>query len=116
MEIRRSLGQSGPCALGGGEDSPTPSIPRWAQGARKFDLTLGYVMGAERPAGVGRARRWGPLVRGLPVCSRRNARGYLAPFCGRSRSSRGLREARRLAPGAALARLLDRGHPGTSLV
>lgn len=74
------LGQSGPGALGSGEDSPTSSTPGWAQGARKFDLMPGYIMCAERAAGVGRAGRWEPFVHGLAVCSRRSKRGYLEPF------------------------------------
>lgn len=59
------LGQSGPGALGSGEDSPTSSTPGWAQGARKLDLMPGYIMCAERAAGVGRAGRWEPCVPGL---------------------------------------------------
>lgn len=47
---------------------------------------LGYVMCAEQAAGFGRAGRWEPLVHGLAVCSRRNTRGYLEPFCGGSQS------------------------------
>lgn len=49
------MGQSGPDALGSGENSPTSSTPGWAQGARKFDLMSGYVMCAERAAGFGLA-------------------------------------------------------------
>lgn len=64
--IIRPLAQSRPGAPGSGEDSPT-SLPPWAQGARKFDLMPGYVICAERTAGVGRAGRWEPLVHGLAV-------------------------------------------------
>lgn len=92
-EIIQPLGQSGSGALGSREDCPTSPTLRWAQGARKFDLMPGYVICAERAAGVGRAGRWEPVVRGLAVCSRRNTRGYLEPFCGRPRSPPGTREA-----------------------
>lgn len=77
-----------------------PPHPPWAQGARKFDLMPGYVICAERAAGVGGDGRWELLVHGLAVCSRRNTRNYLEPFCGHPRSLPGTREARGGLPGA----------------
>lgn len=44
----------GPARLAGERILPPP-CPPWAQGARKFDLMPGYVMCAERAAGVGLA-------------------------------------------------------------
>lgn len=45
-------------------------------------------MCAEQAAGVGGAGRWAPFARGLALRSRRDARGYLEPFCRRPRSPR----------------------------
>lgn len=110
------LGQSGPGALGSGEDSPTSSTPGWAQGARKFDLMPGYIMCAERAAGVGRAGRWEPFVHGLAGCAAGGASAVTWDrFCCGPRSPPCSPEAKRWAPGAAPARLLDGGHQRTSL-